>query len=69
VGIPPGSSRSEYHRARQASGLLLFLVAAALVMIDAFRTDFEASPLVLVPLMVVGAALFSVDVPGIRKDR
>jgi hypothetical protein len=44
VGIPPGSSRSEYHRARQASGLLLFL-------------------------MVVGAALFSVDVPGIRKDR
>ncbi len=48
---------------------MLFLVAAALVIIDAFRLDFEASPLVLVPLMVVGAALFSVDVPGIRKDR
>jgi hypothetical protein len=36
-----------------------------MVLLDAFRSDFEASPLVLVPILVTAAAMFAVDVPGI----
>lgn len=61
---------SDFRTARQASGLLLFAIAAVVVLLDAIRIDFEVSPLVLVPLIVGGAALLGVDVPGLgRRDR
>lgn len=58
---------SDFRTARQASGLLMFAIVAVIVLLDAFRPDFEVSPLVLVPLILGGAALLAVDVPGLGR--
>lgn len=63
--IPRMGNRSDYRLARQASGLLLIMLACAIALLDAFRTDFEASPLIVTPILLTAAALFAVDVPGI----
>lgn len=57
---PNGSS--EYRSARQASGLLLVALVVAVVLLDAFRPDFDVNPLILVPILLTAGALFSVDV-------
>lgn len=46
--------------ARKYSAYLLFFVAGVLAVLDATRTDFELNPLVLVPFVIVGAALLGV---------
>lgn len=61
----PRSTNADYRVARQASGFLLVALVVVMVLLDAFRSDFEASPLVLVPILVTAAAMFAVDVPGI----
>lgn len=65
--VADGPRPSDYKTARQASGILLFAIVAVIVLLDAFRTDFEVNPLVLVPLILGGAALLSVDVPGLGR--
>jgi hypothetical protein len=58
---------SEYKAARQLSGVLIFVLVAVLALLDALRSDFELSPLVLGPLLIAGAALFAVDLPGVGR--
>lgn len=58
-------NNNDYRTARQASGPLLFALVGILLLLDAFRPDFEVNPLVLVPILLTGAALFAVDVPGL----
>jgi hypothetical protein len=65
----PRYSEGDYRVARQASGFLLIALVVVMVLLDAFRGDFEASPLVLVPILLTAAAMFAVDVPGIRGPR
>lgn len=65
--MAPSNGSPEYRTARQVSGVLLFVIASAIVLLDVFRTDFEVNPLVLVPLILGGAALLAVDVPGLRR--
>lgn len=65
MGLRNGGN--DYRLARQAAGLLLVAVVGAVVLLDVFRTDFDVSPLVIVPILLTAAALFSVDIPGLRK--
>jgi hypothetical protein len=56
---------TDYKQARQASGLLLVLLACALALLDGFRSDYEVNLFVLIAILLTGAAMFAVDVPGL----
>lgn len=64
-----GSSRDDYRQARIASGLLLVVLVGFMVVFDALSPSFEVSPLVLVPILLVAAAMFAVDVPALGRNR
>lgn len=57
----------EYRTARIAAAILLFAVVGFITILDAFRADFEVNPLVLVPILAIGAGLLAVEVPWVNK--
>jgi len=59
--------RQEYFSARAASGVLLIVIACALVLLDVFRADFEVNPIVIIAMFVTAAGLFGVDLPSLRR--
>lgn len=58
----------EYRTARIASALLLIVLVVAVWLLDAFRTDFEVNPAVLLLILALVAGLLGVDIPFF-KDR
>ena len=54
--------------ARSLSGLALFAVVAAIVLLDAFRTDFSVDPFVLMPILLTASTLVGADVDRLRES-
>jgi hypothetical protein len=58
---------TDYRWARQVSALQLIAVVVVIVVLDVVTDDYEASPPILVPLLLTAAGLLSVDLPRLKS--